>query len=245
MGFNTNSQSQSSMGSGVGVNTSVGGTDIWGQQIPGFAQLFSNAMGLQSQQSGQLPGTASGLVAGVMPQAQAGLGALSRIAGGSSPIEAYTSPNNDLARTQLGQMTDDISSNFARSILPQIRTGAGLAGGVGGSREALAQGVAAGDASRAIASAGTNLYGQQYQIGANAAAGATDARLAAGQALPGLASQVFNLGMAPMQAAWAPLQALAQILGNPAILSRQMSTGVDLNKSSGQSKGGGWGFSFV
>jgi hypothetical protein len=245
MGFNSNSQSQASLGSGASVNSTVQGTDIWGQQIPGFAQLFSNAMGLQSNQSAALPGTASGLVAGVMPQAQQGIGALAGIAGGQSPIEAYTSPNNALASTQLGQMTDDISTNFARSILPQIRTGAGLAGGIGGSREALAQGVAAGDAARQIASAGTNLYGQQYQIGANAAAGATDARLAAGQALPGLASQVFNLGMAPMQAAWAPLQALAQILGNPAILSRSISTGMDLNKSSSQGKGGGWGFSLV
>lgn len=222
------------------ASTGYSATDIWGQQIPGLAQLYTQGMNLARQQQQPAHHNAERFVQQMFPAARQAVSGLQGIGAGRSPIEQYATPNNALAAQQLQAMSGEISQNFARQIMPQLQGGAGLAGGLGQSRHMLAQGVAAGDAARQIANAGTNLYSQQYQIGANAAAGATDARLAALQAVPQAASQAFNLGMSPYQASWAPISALAQILGDPTILSR--SAQGSLGQSSGQSKNSGFGF---
>jgi hypothetical protein len=114
-----------------------------------------------------------------------------------------------------------------------LRTGAGIGGNMGGSREALARGVAAGDASRAIAQGGTDLYAQQYGMGLQAA-----------QALPGAAQGYYNLAMQPYQAAWAPFMTAAGIFGGPTALSGQQSFGLgeSWNQQRGNPQKGNWGF---
>ena len=231
------SQASGQATSGLGGQASFGATDIWGQQIPGFAQLYNQAMGLQQQQQAVAPGTAQNLVAGYMPAVNAGHIEPAEHCRRRIPDRAFCYAEQRAGATATVGDVGDIGTNFARNIMPQLRTGAGIGGNMGGSREALARGVAAGDASRSISNAATDLYGQQYGIAANAAAGATDARLNAANALPGAASQAFNLGMSPFQSAWAPIAALAQILGDPTILQRTASGGWDLNRGSSSSQG--------
>jgi hypothetical protein len=94
---------------------------------------------------------------------------------------------------------------------------------MGGSREALAKGVAAGDAAQAISQGATDFYGAQYGL----------AQQAAG-ALPGMAGAVANLGMMPLQAQWMPWQAQQGILGGPAVLNRSNSLSESLARSQGE-----------
>jgi hypothetical protein len=145
---------------------------------------------------------------------------LQNIAKGNTPLSMYANPDSALAKQQLGSATADITQNFQRNILPSITSNAGLAGGIGGSRMALAQGVAGGDAASAIAKAGTDIYSNMYNTGAQSAAGLTDAMSQAAGMLPSAAQGIYNLGMAPFQAQWAPLTSLAGILGGPTTLSQ-------------------------
>ena len=118
-----------------------------------------------------MQGAAQGAVNQALPGMQAGIAGLQNLAGGGGPLAQYAQPNNALAQQQLGQYSQQVGQEFNRNIMPGIRSGAGITGNMGGSRAALAQGVAGGDAARAIAQGGTDLYAQQYGIGAQAAGG--------------------------------------------------------------------------
>lgn len=196
---------------------------IWGPQAAGLQQMYGGVTNLMNQQAGQIGAAANQALGRTMPQAQQGLNLMAQ----------YANPNSGLAQKQLGQYSEQVGQEFARNILPQIRTGAGLGGNMGGSRAALAQGVAAGDAAQAIAQGGTDLYAQQYALASQAA-----------QMLPQLASQVFNLGMAPYQARWAPYTSAAGIFGGPQVLSGSQSIGMgeNWNTQRGNPTKGSWGF---
>lgn len=222
MGFSSGSSNQqsSSTGSSYGYNQSLAQSmnNIWGAQAAPLTAMYGSALGLQQQQSQTAPARANQLYGQVNPAAQFGL----------SQMQQFANPNSGLAARQLSDMSQQIGQNFQRDVMSGIRTGAGIGGNMGGSRMALAQGVAAGDAAQAIASAGTNIYGQQYAQAQQAA-----------QALPGMAGQAFNLGMMPLQAAWAPLTSLASILGSPVALSQSMARSQAENMSASQSQSAG------
>lgn len=184
---------------------------IWGPQSEALQNMFSGATNLLNKQAGQIPGQAAAIGGQVNPAAMTGL----------RQMQQFANPNSALARQQLAGATADITQNFERSILPTLRTGAGVVGGMGGSREALARGVAAGDASRAISQAGTDIYSHQYDLAQNAAG-----------MLPGMAQDVFNLGMAPSAAAWAPYASAASIYGSPTSLTTSKAQSKSGSKSS-------------
>lgn len=254
MGFSSGSSNQTSSSNSYGYSNNLAqsinqsASSVWGGQAPFLQQGYGAASSLAARQQPQVEAAANRMGAAGYADAQAGTGALRDIAQTGGPVAAYASPNNELARTQLQQMSDDIGSEFRRSILPGIQSAAGQVGAIGGSRAALAKGVAAGDAARAIGSAATDLYGRQYEIGANAAAGATDARLSAGTALPSAATQAYNLGLSPFSAAWGPIQSLMSSIGGPTVLQNsyglsQAQSGSE-NWGNSQSAGGSRNFGF-
>lgn len=256
MGMSSGSSNQSSSSNSYGysqnlaqsVNASA--SNVWGDQAKFLTPAYSAASDLQRRQQGQVESSAAKYGTQGYADSQAGVGALRDIAGTGGASAAYASPNNDLARTQLARMTSDIGDEFRRSILPSIQSSAGQVGAIGGSRAALAKGVAAGDAATAIGNAATDLYGRQYEIGANSAAQADANRLNAGQALPGAASSSYNLGMSPFSAAWGPISSLMSALGGPTVLSSSMglSQAQSGSENWGQSSSSGssrnWGFQF-
>ncbi len=71
----------------------------------------------------------------------------------------------------LGQMADAMGqqakTQFERNIMPSLRGNAIQAGGYGGSRDAIAQGIAAGDMQSSLNSNIANLYGQSYESDQN------------------------------------------------------------------------------
>jgi hypothetical protein len=182
---------------------------IWGPQAQALQNMYGGVSGLMNQQAGQIGGAAQQAANQALPYS------------GLQQLAQYATPNNDLAQQQLSQYSQQVGQEFGRNIMPQLRTGAGIGGNMGGSREALAQGVAAGDASRAIAQGGTDLYAQQYGMGLQAA-----------QALPGASAGYYNLAMQPYQAQWAPYTAAAGIFGGPTALQASQSFGLGENWNS-------------
>src|SRR5262245_7298850 len=186
MGMQTGSSQQSSSG----MSEALSQQSIWSGTGTGIQHMANGATALLNQQKAAVPGVAAGVGRQTMPAALAGL----------QQMQQFANPNSALARRQLANVSADIGQNFDREILPGIRTGAGVGGNMGSSREALAKGVAAGDAARAIGAAGTDIYSNIWNMAKDAAG-----------ALPGMAQNVFNLGMAPTAAAWAPYQAAASV----------------------------------
>jgi hypothetical protein len=192
--------------------------NLWAPNAQALQGLYGQATNLMGQQ-GNMQGVAQNVLKGAM---------------GGGALGQYAQPNNQLAAQQLQDYSSQVGQNFNREILPGIRGQAGRTGNMGGSRAALAQGVAAGDAASAIAQQGRGLYADQYGIGAQAAAH-----------LPQAISQMYNLGMAPYSAAWAPLSSAAGIFGGPTVLStgQTQAFGEDWNRGTQKGTKPSWGFS--
>lgn len=77
---------------------------------------------------------------------------------------------NPYLQDQAGQISRNLTQNLQENILPGINSGAMMAGGFGGSRHGIAQGLGIGRTQQAIGDAQTNLFAQGYntdqQIGA-------------------------------------------------------------------------------
>lgn len=221
MGMST--QSGESQSDSYGYNKSLAQSmqDIWAPQGAQLQNLYTNAGNLAKQQQPQVAARAQALGGQVQPAGQFGL----------DQMMQFANPNSDLARRQTADLADTVGTEFGRSILPQIQSAAGLGGNIGGSRQSLAQGVAAGDAAKAISSGATDFFSNAYSMAGNAAA-----------QLPGMASSVFNLGMQPFQAAWAPMSALSSILGGPQALSRSQATNIGENFATSTGKQSSFGF---
>lgn len=217
MGMSGGSSSGQSSSSGYGyssslansVNASQSTQNVWGGQAPALESLYGQAQ----QKAGQ------GVDAGSAGAMATGIGALSKMAGGTTPLDQFANPNSALANQQLGVAANQIGDQFNRVTMPGLTSSAGVAGALGGSRDGIARGIAASDAQRQIADAGTSIYSNMWNSAASAAAGKTDAMLSAGQALPGAALQNYGLS-------WAPLQQLSGILGGPTVLGSSNSLGV-------------------
>jgi hypothetical protein len=192
--------------------------------VPFLQNLYSQAQGLFNSQSALVPGASNAYAQEGLTGARAGMSSMMDLAQTGGPVSQYANPNNALAQQQLSQMSQNIGQNFQRDVLPALNSAAGVAGAQGGSRNALARGVAASDAQSQIAQAGTSLYGTQYGIGAQAAGAATQARLDASGALPGMGESIYNLGMSPYTAQWAPMTALASMIGSPTTLTSAKSS---------------------
>jgi hypothetical protein len=111
---------------------------------------------------------------------------------------------NPFAQAQVGQFGQELGNIFSRNIAPTIASQFGLAGGLGGDRQALALGEAAGR------------LGEQFRGGALDILG-DSARLALGANQAGLGSLggLFGLGNAAL---FGSLPGLQSLLGAPTVL---------------------------
>ena len=89
-----------------------------------------------------------------------------RSGGGAAPVSA-AGLGNYSQNPYLKQMGVDLQNQFRDTLLqntlPGVRGGALAAGGVGGSRQGIAEGLATAGSNTGAASAVTNLYGQDYE----------------------------------------------------------------------------------
>lgn len=69
---------------------------------------------------------------------------------------------NPYLQDQAANISRNLTDNFKTNMLPSINSGAIAAGGFGGSRQGIAQGLGMGRTQQAIGDAQTNLYGNAY-----------------------------------------------------------------------------------
>ena len=130
--------------SGVG---STGGAGTASSYTPAPAAGLSSGSGT-NKYSSMMP-TAAGVQQVTSDQ---GYGdALSQILSGT--------PNNPYLQQMMDGIASNATTNFQRNVLPGIQSGAALAGGYGGSRQGIAEGLAMGDLNRDILNTQANLFG--------------------------------------------------------------------------------------
>ena len=191
---------------GIGGSGSSNRSFVAPFQQPFLQNLFSQGQnlipGAQEQINQALPGLQQGVVD---PTQQA----FQQLISGQA--------QNPFLEQQIANTTQNLNQNFTENILPSLRRGATSRAGFGassGARGEIAEGIAARGLLQAQGEASNNLSFNAFnsQLGAQA------------NALNN-AGNVFNLGLSPALANFAPLQAQQGIVGPPIILNKGRSQG--------------------
>ena len=132
-------------------------------------------------------------------------------------LQQFANPNNELAQQNIDLLGSNLSNQFNNQILPGIQSNAISGGALGGGRQGVAQGIAASGVSNAFAQGSQGILNNTYNQAQQASQFGSQFNLQ--QAMSGLG----GLGQFQQQQ-FAPMQALAQILGNPAILNQSQGT---------------------
>ena len=175
---------------------------VWGVQVPFFENLYSQANAMM--ESGGNQDQAQGLF-------EQGLGGFNQLMNpGVNPyLDAYS---------------QDVMQNFTDEIMPALGSSAAGFGQFGGSRQGVAEGVAAGYANKDI----TNMASQLYNDDMNRMLGAMQ--------------QMPQFGAFGMSIPWFGMNQMAGILGAPTVLggggmSSSQSTGSSFDVSGSESSG--------
>lgn len=238
-GIGGNSQQQQSQTNRDAFSQSSGSTFVDSAQQPYLDFLRNTGMNMVNQQQAGL-GNLFGVSQGLQGQGQSFLGQLGGVQapGAVNPVQAASvGPvagqlsgfgGQGIVDAQIGQLGSDLGALFQNQINPAIRRDATAAGALGGGRQQVAQGVAAGELGRAFAGGATdimrNAEQQRLQAMGQQAGLQTQAALAnaAYQQQAGLANQTaalqgqgFGLQAAGMnqQGAMAGLSALPSLFG--------------------------------
>lgn len=199
-------------------------TSPWGPQIPYLTSGFSRADQLYNQGINPSVNTGYGLLEGVAGNydpsgylgaaGQALQGAGSNLGMGTGALNTMLDPNQMLnpdSNPYLGRYADAMSRPITQAlterILPAIRGDAVSSGGYGGSRQGIAEGIAARGAAEAIGDRTAGLYSNAYGQGLNAMQGAAgmlpgyaSANLGIAEVAPRLGNAAFNLQRLPADA---------------------------------------------
>ena len=219
---------------------------VWRGQAPYLQALYANMQNLAAQQvggnwipyqgsGGNVTGGKHGGNTGVMPYVPPGgggnpttqpvgggqayaqqggqmpgggiggysAGLVNSLVGGTSNYMV----NNPYLSAQIQGLGADMGNFYQNQILPGIASSAGLNGQFGGSRQSVAAGMAGQDLARQFQQGATTLRSNAYDSGM--------------QNMMGL----YNLGMQPYQAQWAPFAQYANLLGAPTVLGGGGSSG--------------------
>lgn len=142
-----------------------------------------------------------------------------------SALQQQAGGNPALVNQQIGQLQADLGRSFRQEVLPGISRYAAGVGALGGSRQGVAEGIAAQGFADAFSRGATDIYSaeQQRRLQAGTAGGG----LLAQGLLGGLSSLggLFDVGLGQFTGGMAPLGLYSQILGAPTVLdkSRQSS----------------------
>ena len=185
-----------------------------------FAQMFGGAAGAAFQlDPSMLTDTANQLFSG-------GTGFLEQLGGGAgaSYLEDRLSSDNQVLEDQIGFLGEDLGKFFNEQLLPGITSDAVAGGQLGGGRQGVAQGIAA------------DRVAGEFQRGATALrAGDIAARDSAAGMLEQLGIQGAGTGLASLEglqglaqsgfsADMLPYMMLAQITGDPTVLTQAQNT---------------------
>lgn len=213
-----------SLGGSKSRGSSTSTTTPWAPQIPYLTSGFSRADQLYKQGINPSVNTGYGLLEGVAGNydpsgyidaaGQAIQGAGVNLGMGGGALQTMLDPNQMLnpdSNPYLGRYADAMSRPITQAlterILPAIRSDAISSGGYGGSRQGIAEGIAARGAAEAIGDRTAGLYSNAYGQGLNAMQGAAgmlpayaSANLGIAEAAPRLGNAAFNLQRLPADA---------------------------------------------
>lgn len=140
-------------------------------------------------------------------------------------LAQFAQAGNPFAMGQIDQLGQGLGRMFQQQIMPGISGAFAGAGGLGGSRHALAAGQAAEGLGQQFQAGAMDILGNSANIAAQAAQGGLGAQMAAMTQLP----QLYGLGLDA--AGFGPLRAFAELLGSPSILSEGWSQGTSSSRS--------------
>jgi len=196
------------------------GASVWGGQAPFLKDLYERA---QMQSYGNM---GQDYAQQFMPQAQQGFQQMLQ-GGYQTPglqqgLQDFGGMQNEALQGAIGAGLGQINRNFQRNIMPSISQGAAMTGTSGGSRQGIAEGLAASDANQQSADFVNRMQSQnwqnqmQNQLGAYGQMGNLQGQQnqMLGQGM-GMAPQLSNLGFG---AQYGNLNALAGLLGSPTTL---------------------------
>lgn len=213
-----------SLGGSRSKGSSSSTTTPWAPQIPYLTSGFARADQLYNQGVDPSLSAGYGLLEGVaqnydpsgyLNTASQGLqGAGANLGMGNNALSTMLDPNQMLnpdSNPYLGRYADAMSRPITQAlterILPAIRGDAISNGSFGGSRQGIAEGIAARGAAEAIGDRTAGLYSNAYGQGLNAMQGAAgmlpgyaSANLGIAEAAPRLGNASFNLQRLPADA---------------------------------------------
>jgi len=213
-------QGDTSQSLSTGTSQSVsGGTST---QDLAFRDIFGQLYGNASNAAGRMAAAAPGLSSQAQMLFSGGANFLEGLQG-PTPESTYLEGRlgaNPLLEQNISGLGEDIGRFFSEQINPAIRGDAVAAGALGGSRQGVAQGLAADAAARQFATGAAQLRtADQAQRDAAAAQLGQNRVASATAGLAGL-SPTLQAAQAGFGAELAPYQALAGILGGPTTLTQ-------------------------
>lgn len=184
-------------------------------QMGFLSKLWGQGQGITNPAA--VTAASKGLVGQMMPGLKSAFG----------NTTALTDPTKQIA-AQTASLKSGLGSLFRDEINPAIRSGSIASGGFGGGRQGVAEGVAAGQLADTYAAS----------LGDITANANNQAIAAAGQAGQ-LGQGIYNMGMLPSMAGFAPLQAMAGLLGSPTVLQEALSRSRGTSQSTGRTGSSG------
>ena len=201
-------------------------------QLGFLQQLWQQGLQLSNQQGNQ-PGNVAGDISGsLLPGLMGNVGQLT-----DNPflnqLQNMSNPNNAMVQQNVDLLGQDLNRQFSNQLLPQIQGSAIASGSLGGGRQGVAEGLAAQGISDAFARGSADIRNNALAQAQQAASTGGNLLGQGIQTAFGAAPGLVNLGLSPFQSAFLPLQNLAGLLGNPAILNRgsQSSSGFQMGFS--------------
>lgn len=223
----------------LGGESSSQGASVWGEQSPFLTDIYQRGQDVSFDPTGRL------YAQGFMDPSQQAFGQLAgggfqqdlapmqAMAGGKTPFAGFAGQQNQALEGAIGAGMRQINQNFQENIMPGINMGAVGAGTSGGSRQGIAQGLAARGANQTAADFTAKMqsdaFNQSQQRNLQAAQGQVGAQQGAFGQL-GQAGQMQNqaqlgaLGAAPAAsnlgfgAQYGNLQNYASLVGGPTVL---------------------------
>jgi len=221
------------------MDFSQSGQTVFGSDL--FQQLYGQAFGATGQVAANLP-TYQGDAAALFSGGTSFLDQLQKGNAGDSYLTDRLGGDNSILNEQIGGLSSDLSKFYNEQLLPGITSDSINSGLLGGGRQGVAQGAAAGETARQFSQGVTALRSSNQQQ-KDAAAGVLSGsrNTAAGIGLGNLGG-VLGLSQAGATSSILPQQLLAQILGGPTTLTDSMSYGTSHATSTSKGKSSGFNF---
>lgn len=223
---------------------------VWQPQTSYLEGLYETGTDLYNQLSPGIRDFSTGFSSSNMPTLQDSIASTgntdflgnikSGVNLGMSGLSGMINPTtNPYLESTIGDMWNNLGRNVSEVVLPGQRSEESITGNYGGSRGALAEGMALQEAIRSGLQGERTMRSGAYESGMGRALSASDlytrlgltadqAELARTTATPDMISSAYNLGMSPYNAPFNMLSNYQNIIGAPTILG-QGSTGSGFN----------------